>query len=221
MTFPYHVTKCNRIAKFGARFEYLCEIIRICLRNQSNMSEEMPELKRGNTMKVTAKEGSAFLEAQDKQLDDDAKTRGQQDKIEQINSEEPLAKRNKPATTKKSSTMEKTLEEAKKLFKGEISLDVTEGRRTRSAGRGGPPKPPLKKRVASKKDGKVTGGKRGRPKKSQAATEEDEVPAEKGEKEESTESEEEKKPEETLSEKAEEESATEEQESNKKKEDDK
>lgn len=55
-------------------------------------------------------EGGAFLQTQDKRVDEDAKTRGQQDQIEKISSEEPSAKKLKPMP-KKSNTMEKTLEE--------------------------------------------------------------------------------------------------------------
>jgi len=80
-------------------------------------------------MQVTAKEADALLG--DNKPDPDASTRGQQKKIDEINSAPPAKKAKKAASAnslKTASSINKTLEEAKALY-GDV--DVSEGRSLR------------------------------------------------------------------------------------------
>ncbi|KAL4221692.1 hypothetical protein ACF0H5_019947 [Mactra antiquata] len=86
-------------------------------------SPKKPKLSKNTTMAATAKEGTALLEGQ--KLGD---TR-----------QETKSKKSTPAGPKRSSTMQKTMEEAKYFTD---NVDINEGRRTRSASK---PKPALKK----------------------------------------------------------------------------
>ncbi|XP_013393989.1 proline-rich receptor-like protein kinase PERK2 isoform X2 [Lingula anatina] len=159
------------------------------------------------------KEGAAILASVGKP-DEDAQTRGQQKKIEEIQAEPPAkkprmqkettmaetakegkallggeklgdtrtetkAKRDSRPTTKRSSTIDKVMAEAKELLKAEGFTDTSTGRVTRSSrsGRAPPPPPPAKKgRGAGKPAGaaKTPGKGRGRPKKNPAPVEETE-----------------------------------------------
>ncbi|XP_078372520.1 uncharacterized protein LOC144656162 [Oculina patagonica] len=73
------------------------------------MAEEAPELKRDSTMTVTAKEGEQFLEEHGK-VHEDAKTRGQQKELEEIEDEDAAAK------LKRTSTMAATAQEGSDLL---------------------------------------------------------------------------------------------------------
>lgn len=99
------------------------------------MSEEKTSLARDGTMQVTAKEAEVILDGN--KPDADAKTRGQDKKLEEIKAEEePPAKKSKLA---KDTTMAVTAKEGKALLAGEKLAD------TRLETSKGKAKTPLKK----------------------------------------------------------------------------
>lgn len=82
-------------------------------------SASTPKLAKHTTMKETAQEAEALLGSN--KPDVDAQTRGQQKKIEEINAEQPPAKKAKLA---KDNTMVATAKEAKSLLGGEKLADT-------------------------------------------------------------------------------------------------
>jgi len=79
-----------------------------------------PKMSKHTTMKGTAKEAATYLDGKGKP-DEDAFTRGQQKKIEEISSEKPPSKKAKMA---RDSTMAGTAKEAKSLLAGEKLADT-------------------------------------------------------------------------------------------------
>ncbi|XP_053379556.1 uncharacterized protein LOC123527889 [Mercenaria mercenaria] len=125
-------------------------------------SPKKPKMSKNTTMAATAKEGTAILEGE--KLGD---TR-----------QETKSKASRPAGPKRSRTIQKTMEEAQYVLNTD-KVDLTEGRRTRSASK---PKPAMKKAgtmQVTAKEGKefLQRGKKGRKaaeKKSEETIDEDE-----------------------------------------------
>ena len=82
-------------------------------------------LKRDTTMEVTAQEGGAFLERAGNKPDDDAKTRGMQKKLDEIQEEEAPPKPKVSRTT----TMAATAQERAELL-GDEKLGKTRGEKS-------------------------------------------------------------------------------------------
>ncbi|XP_076472263.1 uncharacterized protein LOC143301760 [Babylonia areolata] len=97
-----------------------------------------PALPRDNTMAVTAKEGERLLDSTGGAPDEDAQTRGQQRKLEEIKNEtapEPPAKKAKLA---KDTTMVATTKEAKDLLGKEKLGDTRQETARKSSGKPSP-----------------------------------------------------------------------------------
>lgn len=152
--------------------------------DESVTPTKKPRMSKGVTMAATAKEAKVLLAGG--APDQDAMTRGQQKKIEDIHSEKPSPKKpkmsknttmaatakegaallgaeklgdtrtkskGKPAGPKRSSTIQKTVDEAKWVLQSD-KVDISEGRKTRSASNPKPPPAVLKKAGTMQKTAK-------------------------------------------------------------------
>lgn len=98
-----------------------------------------PKMAKGVTMAATAKEAKEILAGEEP--DQDAMTRGQQKKIEEIQAEKPAPK--KPAKMSKNTTMAATAKEGSALLAGEKLEDTrtkTEESKTKAKGKPDGPK---------------------------------------------------------------------------------
>eukprot|EP00112_Aurelia_sp_Birch-Aquarium-sp1_P011264 Seg2369.1 transcript_id=Seg2369.1/GoldUCD/mRNA.D3Y31 product="hypothetical protein" protein_id=Seg2369.1/GoldUCD/D3Y31 len=77
------------------------------------MAETTPQLKRDSTMVATAEEGAAFLEKVG-QVDEDAKTRAQQKKLDDV----PETEKESEAKLERTTTMAATAKEGAELLQG-------------------------------------------------------------------------------------------------------
>lgn len=92
-------------------------------------------LPRDNTMAVTAKEGERLLDSAGGAPDEDAQTRGQQRKLEEIKNETAPESPAKKARLAKDTTMVATAKEAKDLLGKEKLGDTRQETARRSAGK--------------------------------------------------------------------------------------
>ncbi|KAL8578204.1 hypothetical protein ACOMHN_040965 [Nucella lapillus] len=97
-----------------------------------------PGLPRDNTMAVTAKEGERLLETTGGAPDEDAQTRGQQRKLEEIKNETAPESPTKKARLAKDSTMAVTAKEAKDLLGKEKLGDTRQETARKSTGKPSP-----------------------------------------------------------------------------------
>ncbi|KAK7093891.1 nucleolin-like [Littorina saxatilis] len=101
-------------------------------------TEDKPGLQRDGTMAVTAKEGERLLESTGGAPDEDAQTRGQQRKIDDIKNETAPESPAKKAKLAKDTTMLVTAKEAKDLLGKEKLGDTRQDTAKRTANKPAP-----------------------------------------------------------------------------------